>query len=519
MERQIEIENILSNIKNGNYSKALKESNSILQLDPNNIVALNCSGLSLQGLNKYKESEAIFLKAILVQDNYIPVLNNLANTYKALLKFVEARKIYKKILNLNSDYIPALNGYALLEYNTNNLDLALSLFKKILTFNSKNEKFLYMIGKIKSETGDFNEAILIFKKIIKINPKNTAAHKFLSTIINYTDKESQKHFNEMKKLITDNTLNDREIVDISFGLGKANEDNKNYEKSFHYYEMANKTKKNYVKYDQNQDKNLFQSIIETFKDFDFQKVKKANSGKKIIFICGMPRSGTTLIEQILSSHKKILGAGELFFLENSISNYLMTDKKIEKKKFTENINQKENYISKAYNEKLDLFNINSEYITDKAPLNFRWIGFIKIFFPQAKVIHCYREPKDNCLSIFKNNFVGNALNWTFSQKEIANYYNQYLDLMSFWEKIIPNYIYNVKYENIVNNKEHEIKKLVNFCNLEWDPSCLNHGANKITIIRTASIGQARKSIYSNSLNTYKNFENSLKEMNNLIKKK
>ena len=166
-----------------------------------------------------------------------------------------------------------------------------------------------------------------------------------------------------------------------------------------------------------------------------------------------------------------------------------------------------------------MFNINSDYITDKAPLNFRWIGFIKIFFPQAKVIHCYREPKDNCLSIFKNNFVGNALNWTFSQKEIANYYNQYLDLMSFWEKIIPNYIYNVKYENIVNNKEYEIKKLVNFCNLEWDPSCLNHGANKITIIRTASIGQARKSIYSNSLNTYKNFENSLKEMNNLIKKK
>ena len=166
-----------------------------------------------------------------------------------------------------------------------------------------------------------------------------------------------------------------------------------------------------------------------------------------------------------------------------------------------------------------MFNINSDYITDKAPLNFRWIGFIKIFFPQAKVIHCCREPKDNCLSIFKNNFVTNSLYWTFSQKEIANYYNQYSDLMSFWEKKIPNYIYNVKYENIVNNKEYEIKKLVNFCNLEWDPSCLNHGANKATIIKTASIGQARKSIYSNSLNTYKNFENSLKEINNLIKKK
>ena len=129
--------------------------------------------------------------------------------------------------------------------------------------------------------------------------------------------------------------------------------------------------------------------------------------------------------------KKILGAGKLYFLEESISKYLMIDKRIKKKKFTESVNKKENIILKTYNEKLDLLKINSDYITDKAPLNFRWIGFIKIFFPQAKVIHCYREPKDNCLSLFKNNFVSNSLNWTFSQKEIANYYNQYLNLMSF----------------------------------------------------------------------------------------
>ena len=519
MEREIEIKNIQSDIKNGNYSKALKESNSILRLDPNNIVALNCSGLSLQGLNKYKESESIFLKAILVQDDYVPALNNLANTYKALFKFDEARKIYKKILNLNPNYIPALNGYALLEYNTNNLDLALLLYKKLLTLNKKNEIYLYMVATIKSHTGNFNEAILIFKKIIKINPKNTVAHKFLSTIISYADKESQNHFNEIKKLITDNTLNDRQIVDIAFSLGKAYEENKDYDKSFHYYELANNTKKKYVKYNPNQDINLFQSIVEVFENFDFTKIKRANSGKKIIFICGMPRSGTTLIEQILSSHKKILGAGELYFLEESISKYLMIDKRIKKKKFTESVNKKENIILKTYNEKLDLLKINSDYITDKAPLNFRWIGFIKIFFPQAKVIHCYREPKDNCLSLFKNNFVSNSLNWTFSQKEIANYYNQYLNLMSFWEKKIPNYIYNLKYENIVNNKEYEIKKLVNFCNLEWDVSCLNHRKNKDTSIKTASVQQARKNIYSSSLNTYKNFEKSLKEMNTLIKKK
>ena len=514
-----ELRDIANLLKNQDYKKALKKCNEILKEEPNNIYILNFSGLSLQGLNKYEESEVFFLKAILHQDDYIPALNNLTNTYKALSKFDKAREIYKKIFDVNPNNTKALIGCALLEYNTNNLDRALLLYKKLLTLDKKNEIYLYMTATIKSQMGDFEEAKLIFKKILKINPKNTSAHKFLSSVIDYTEKDSQDHFNQMKKLIEDNSLSNKQIVDIAFSLGKAYEENKDYNKSFHFIKLANKTKKDFINYNPNLDVSLFQSIVKTLENFDFGKVKKAENGKKIIFICGMPRSGTTLIEQILSSHKEILGAGELNFLNESISKNLMVDKKIEKKKFIENINVEENNIQRTYNEQLDLWKINSDYITDKAPLNFRWIGFIKIFFPHAKVIHCFREPKDNCLSLYKNNFVSSSLNWAYSQKEIANYYNQYLDLMSFWKEKIPNFIYDVKYENIVNNGEHEIKKLINFCSLDWDSSCLNHDKNKTGWIKTASLVQARKSIYSTSLNSYKNFENSLQEINTLIKKK
>ena len=150
-------------------------------------------------------------------------------------------------------------------------------------------------------------------------------------------------------------------------------------------------------------------------------------------------------------------------------------------------------------------------------MNFRWAGFIKLFFPNAKIIHVSRNAEDNCLSLYKSFFDSNNINWIYSQKNIANYYNIYVDLMKFWEKKLPNFIYNLKYENLINNKENEIQKLLKFCNLEWDNKCLNHSKSKLPIT-TASIAQARKPIYSSSINLSKRYTKHLKEMFGLIKK-
>ena len=140
-------------------------------------------------------------------------------------------------------------------------------------------------------------------------------------------------------------------------------------------------------------------------------------------------------------------------------------------------------------------------ITDKAPQNFRWIGFMKIFFPNCKVIHCSRDSKDNCLSILKIDFASKDMDWSHSQKDIGQYYKLYFKLMDFWKKkILPEFIYEAKYEEIVSNPEFiEIKKLINFCNLEWDPDCLNFHKKKKTPIQTVSVAQARKPIYKTSL--------------------
>tara|TARA_B100001996_G_scaffold364079_1_gene332804 strand:- start:567 stop:1265 length:699 start_codon:yes stop_codon:yes gene_type:complete len=231
----------------------------------------------------------------------------------------------------------------------------------------------------------------------------------------------------------------------------------------------------------------------------------------------MPRSGTTLVEQIISSHNKVYGAGELNYLSKSIRKNLYDKNKINEKKIFGINENSNNYVAEDYFNYLNSLSFNEKIITDKAPLNFRWIGFIKIFLPESKIIHCSRNNRDNCLSLYKNSFDSDKLNWCYDQKELSKYYNLYFDLMNFWREKIPNFIYEAKYEEIISNQENETKKLLKFCDLNWDQNCLNFHKNRKTPIKTASIVQARKPIYSSSVKSNINYEKYFDELFNSLK--
>ena len=156
---------------------------------------------------------------------------------------------------------------------------------------------------------------------------------------------------------------------------------------------------------------------------------------------------------------------------------------------------------------LSFFKYKEKYITDKAPLNFRWIGFIKILFPNAKIIHCKRDAKNNCLSMYKNLFEG-GLNFTYDQEDLVKYYNSYCDLIEFWKQKYSESIFDVSYEKLILNKEEEIKKLIKFCDLNWEENCLSFHKNK-TPIKTMSTAQARNPIYKTSMNSFEKFKDYL----------
>ena len=312
----------------------------------------------------------------------------------------------------------------------------------------------------------------------------------ISTLINYNTEKD--HLDKMLEKLENLKLNDQEKIYLYFGIGKAYEDLGNFNNAYKYLKLGNKLKRKSLNYTIKKDQALVKTIKKKFEDYKPNKNNLGDNKLKPIFILGMPRSGTTLIEQIISSHKKVKGLGEINFF-NKIS-----ENELYKNDFN-HIN-----IKKKYNDLITNFKFDEEKYIDKTLLNFLWIGFIKLSFPEAKVINCFRNPHDNCFSIYKNLFDYEGA-WCYDESELVDFYKIYEDMIDYWQTKLPKFIYNVEYEKIVNKTEDEIKKLINYCDLEWDKNCLEFYNNKTTI-KTLSVNQARKRIYSSSIKSFEKFK-------------
>ena len=225
----------------------------------------------------------------------------------------------------------------------------------------------------------------------------------------------------------------------------------------------------------------------------------------------MPRSGTTLVEQILSSHPKVFGADEVEFIPNLLKENFDKDNVGLYPNDIENRNKDIfKKIGKEYISKMKKISNKAEISTDKLPVYFLSIGFIKLILPESKIIHCLRSPEDNIFSIFKNHFPSGKINFAYNLDEATEYYKLYVDLMEHWNSVLPNFIFNIQYENLIYNTEIEIRNLIKFCSLNWSDKCLKFYENKRPI-KTASSTQARSKIYKSSINSWKDYEKYLKE--------
>jgi tetratricopeptide (TPR) repeat protein len=507
----------------GNFKRVIEGCELLDKKFPNNSFILNLSGMAYQRLDKDQRAINFFELALKADSNNISAMNNLANSLKNKEQYLKAEQIYKKIIEINPSYINVYNNYGNLKSSINDIESAIKLYNKGLNIAKETNinplVFLNHLALAFQSLIKVNEAIEVVNKILKIDPKNANAHQILSSIYKYslTKEETMAHISKMKEILSENNLESDQKGIISFALGKAYDDLKDADMAIKFLSLGNEIMEKRRKTNITDEINIITDMKNTFQDVDLSIRHKSFSNKKIIFICGMPRSGTTLVEQIISSHKKVYGAGELPFLTSAVQNNFFNDNKLDKQKIAKLQSLPENLINDQYFENISLFNIDEYVLTDKAPLNFKWIGFIKVFFPNSKIIHCKRDPKDNCLSIYKNNFSSPKMNWAFNQKYISNYYNNYINLMKFWNSKIPEFIHTVEYEKIVSDKKNEIEKLLEFCELELDENCFNHHKNTKTPIKTVSISQAREPVYSSSVRSSDKYKDHLKEMfENLI---
>mgnify|MGYP001246528500 FL=1 len=500
---KIELPKIINAFNSGQYELVINRASILLKKNQDNDFLWNIKGLAFQVQRRYQLSIECFIKAVQINPNNLAALNNLGISHKKSMDYTAADKCFNKVIKINPSYIKALINLGNLRNETLDFAEAILFYKKAIDINDKISECHLNLAYSYQSIGEISRAKEHLNKTLKIDISQTRADKMLSALIDYTTDKG--HLSSMIDKETSLELTDEKKIYLYFAIAKAFEDMKDFNKSFAYLEKGNQLQKDNTTYNYENIKKLSHSIKSFFSNSKLKFNNKEISKKKFIFIMGMPRSGTTLVEKIVSSHSRVSGLGELNIISNIIFNNVIKEHEIDTKKIDEFLN---NDFLTSYEFYLKNFNIKNEYIVDKSLTNFWYIGFIKHFFPNSKIIHCSRNAKDNCLSIYKNLFDTHE-GWFYDQLELARYYNSYEDLMKFWNKMYEGKIYNIEYELLIKNPDDEIKKLINFCSLDWEDACLNFHKSK-TAIKTLSVNQANKPIYSSSVNSSDNYKDKLK---------
>lgn len=487
------------------YDDLIYKGNLLIKQFPDQAILYNLTSLAYKASGKAFESKVLLLKILKKEPKNFSVLNNLGLACYELKDEEQAEKYYNEAINLNPNFPDPLVNLGNLKMTQNKNEESKNLFEKALKINDKIIPAKIALAGYHEQSGNFIEAKKIYNDVLEINPKYTIADKSLSLIHKY--KSNDGHIKAMEEKLT-NDIDEEDAKRLNFALGKAYEDIGDFKRSFKFYETGNKLYKKKINFNIDSELKNFDKIK---KAFEGPKIKKlGDQTEKIIFILGMPRSGTTLTEQILSSHKNVYGAGELNFLREAIEQEL-TDE-------NNNFNFSNLSLKRArdyYLKKISIFRNKSEYLIDKAPLNFKWVGLINLIFPNSKIIHCKRNAMDICWSNYKNTFASKSMNYAYDFNDLALFYKAYNDLMKFWKSDIENNVFDLIYEDLINDKVTLTKELLKFCNLDWDKNCLNFHKNKKSV-STASLAQVRQPLYTSSVHKWKNYLEELDELKNLL---
>ena len=369
------------------------------------------------------------------------------------------------------------------------LDKAIEAYNKAISIKPDTAEIYHNMGLALKEQGQLDKVPAAFKSAIFIKPTFAEAHRNLSTVKNYTFYDP--HFKQVRSLYRNEKHSTDIKCSLSFALAKMYEDMNQIDEAFEHLTTGNKLRKTLVNYSSTDDKNFFQKIKNAQSNLMKKTLKSKESGHEVnpTFIVGMPRSGTTLVEQILSSHSSVKGGGELDFVQK-LGESLATGTL---NPTTRNINEFKN----KYLSELRKISESKLIITDKMPHNFLFIPLICAAFPKAKIIHVQRNPAATCWSNYKQYFDSTNLGYSYSLKDVVTHYKLYRSFMEFCQSEYSHRIYNLRYEKLTTEQETETKKLIKHMELTWEKACLSPHKNK-RIVKTASAMQVRNKVYQGS---------------------
>ena len=538
---QEQLDYVIQLYSSGQMDKALLYIKELIQDFPNIPLLHNISGACNSALGEIDSAIISFNKAIKLKPDYEEAYFNLGVAFHQTGQLGEAINCYEKAISIKHAYPTAHNNLGLIALSQGQLDNALKSLEWAVAYNPEYAEAHNSLGAAFQELNQFEKAMNSFNKAVTLNPQYSKGllnmaiiseimnlpdeaseyyEKVLTLEPNYTEayrnqsrtkkyKKNDPQIAQMQSIYSNDKLGISDKVQINFALAKVNEDLGNQKDFFKHLNEGNRLRKKELNYSFKESKNFHSSLVRLFSK-DKPKINKSSLNPldiRPIFIVGMPRSGTSLVEQIISSHHSVHGAGELNNFKNvatpSLTNYI--DNLINTINEDDLLSIRRNYIKS-----LTDLSVDEKIITDKMPVNFRLVGLILTAIPEAKIIHLKRDPIATCWSNYKHYFA-NGNGFTYNQDDLANFFVLYQEIMKFWHKTFPSKIYDISYERLTTHQEDETHKLLKYCELDWDNNCLNFHKNTRAVI-TASASQVRQKMYQGSSDAWKKYEKFLQPL-------
>jgi len=497
----------------GEFSMAESLLQSVIQNTPAYANAYNALGNVYRETSRPDAAANCFQQAIRIRPDYVDALCNLGAVLSEQLRFQDADSCYSAALRYQPDNPSILHGYGNLHQSTGNFDKARDCYQQALTQNPADTGLAASLASLYERCGEQESAAAL------LEPLKESRQLTPDAAITYANLCSKNgNYTAAIQALQDTletTQSPGKIIDIYFSLGELYDRRGEYDKAFDYFRKANNLDTSSVAV---QDYSAFVEVISEFYNSQrWPSLPRSGSKSELpVFIVGMPRTGTSLVEQILASHPQVRPGGErndIFTIVDSLQTKPGRSRNLQgvlEALTTERLDE----LSADYLASIESPSEEHMRFTDKTPLHGILLGFINQLLPRSRVIICNRAPLDTCLSIYFHRF--NAFQgYARRLDDLGVFYREYYALMEYWINILDINILSIQYEELVKNPDKTIHKLIEFCGLEWDENCLSFYKNKRTV-NTPSYNQVRRPIYTSSIERWKNYDKHLKKLRSAL---